>query len=76
MVCVCLSSLDERTRFHAIHEYLDAALKKVYGIKTMYVINSKGLNIKNILVTDKWQKAFKVLFKCVVYIYIRVKVSL
>ena len=46
MVCVCLSSLDERTRFHAIHEYLDAALKKVYGIKTMYVINSKGLNIK------------------------------
>ena len=53
MVCVCLSSLDERTGFHAIHEYLDAALKKVYGIKTMYVINSKGLNIKNTLVTDK-----------------------
>ena len=66
MVCVCLSSLDERTGFHAIHEYLNAALKKVYGIKTMYVINSKGLNIKNFLVTDKWQKASKVVFKYLV----------
>ena len=67
MVCVCLSSLDERTGFQAIHEYLNAALKKVYGIKTMYVINSKGLNIKNFLVTDKWQKASKVVFKYLVY---------
>ena len=47
-MCVCLSSsstLDERTRFHAIHEYLNA-LKKGFSITAMFTIDL-GVKVRN-----------------------------